>query len=205
MATVAELTATMPQRWRTPETDPGRTARRGAAAVRPGAAPGDEPGRRIAVAGLARRRDGVVTLFAEDQALFDVAESLAAEADRIVAAAGDPTRTVVAAGRVRPRLEAAVPAGVTVPAALAEPLRRVTLAAAASKHAAASGAGDLHHRDLAPVAALELTFAGFGGQQPRPGGDPRTGPGPVPGRARAAAAARTRRPRHRRWAGAEVR
>jgi hypothetical protein len=47
-------------------------------------------------------------------------------------------------------------------------LRRVTLAAAASKCAAASGAGDLHHRDLASVAALELTFAGFGGQQLAP-------------------------------------
>ena len=115
-----------------------------------------------------RRRGGVVSLLAEDQALFDVAESLAAEADRTVAAAGDPTRVVVPAGRVRSRLQAAVPAGAALPPALAEPQRRVTLAAATSTHAAASGAGELHHRDLAPVVALELTFAGFGGQQLAP-------------------------------------
>ena len=52
--------------------------------------------------------------------------------------------------------------------ALAEPQRRATLAAAASQHAAASGAGELHHRDLEPVAALELTFADLGGQQLSP-------------------------------------
>jgi serine/threonine protein kinase len=115
-----------------------------------------------------RRREGVVRLLAAEQSLFDVAESLAAEADRLVAAAGDPTRAIVPAHRVRGRLEAAVPAGVSVPAALAEPGRRATLAAAASTRAAASGAGELHHRDLTPVAALELTFAGFGGQQLAP-------------------------------------
>jgi serine/threonine protein kinase len=115
-----------------------------------------------------RRRGGVVMLLAEDQALFDVAESLASEADRLVAAAGDPARAVVPANRAKARLEAAVPAGVEVPEALKQPLRRVTLAAAASTHAAASGAGELHHRDLAPVAALELTFSGFGGQQLAP-------------------------------------
>ncbi len=65
-------------------------------------------------------------------------------------------------------MTAAVPTGETWPAALAEPLRRAALAAAASTHAAASGAGELHHRDLSPVAALELTFAGFGGQQLAP-------------------------------------
>ncbi|MDQ1287210.1 MAG: hypothetical protein QG622_775, partial [Actinomycetota bacterium] len=43
-----------------------------------------------------------------------------------------------------------------------------TLAAGVSTRAAASGAGELHHRDLAPAAALELTFAGFGGQQLTP-------------------------------------
>ena len=83
------------------------------------------------------------------QALFDVAESLAAEADRTVAAAGDPTRVVVPAGRVRSRLQAAVPAGAALPPALAEPQRRVTLAAATSTHAAASGAGELHQPPVA--------------------------------------------------------
>ena len=114
-----------------------------------------------------RRRGGIVTLLAEDQALFDVAESLAAEADRLVAV-GDPTRAVVPAHRAQVRLGEAVPAGVVLPPGLTEPLRRVTLGAAASMHAAASGAGELHHRDLEPLAALELTFAGFGGQQLAP-------------------------------------
>jgi serine/threonine protein kinase len=167
VATVAELTATVLATL-TPELTPDQRLAQGLLrfALERRRAMNRADGSQLPV--WPRRRDGVVTLFAEDQALFDVAESLAAEADRIVATAGDPARTVVPAARVRPRLEAAVPAGITVPTALAEPLRRVTLAAAASKQAAASGAGDLHHRDLAPVAALELTFAGFGGQQLAP-------------------------------------
>ncbi|MDQ1305164.1 MAG: hypothetical protein QG671_994, partial [Actinomycetota bacterium] len=51
-----------------------------------------------------RRRDGVVTLLAEEQSLFDVAEALGAEADRIVGEAGEPERVVVPASRVRARL-----------------------------------------------------------------------------------------------------
>ncbi|WBB47303.1 BREX system serine/threonine kinase PglW [Verrucosispora sp. WMMA2044] len=115
-----------------------------------------------------RRRAGVVTLLAEDQALCDVAESLASEADRLVNAAGDAANLVIPAQRVQARLEAAVPTESGWPAALADPLRRVTLAAAASTHAAASGAGDLHHRGFTAVAALAQTFADFGGQQLTP-------------------------------------
>ncbi|QLQ39641.1 BREX system serine/threonine kinase PglW [Micromonospora robiginosa] len=115
-----------------------------------------------------RRRAGVVTLLAEDQALCDVAESLAAEADRLVNAAGDAANAVIPAQRAQARLEAAVPAESGWPAALADPLRRVTLAAAASTHAAASGAGDLHHRGFTAAAALAQTFADFGGQQLTP-------------------------------------
>ncbi|MBL8931663.1 MAG: BREX system serine/threonine kinase PglW [Kineosporiaceae bacterium] len=114
-----------------------------------------------------RRRGGQVSLLAVDQALFDVADTLAAEADRLVAAL-DASREVVAAGRVRDRLAAVMPPLPDVPAALAEPQRRATLAAATSAHAAASGAGELHHRDLSPVAALALTFADLGGQQLSP-------------------------------------
>ncbi|MBQ1057674.1 BREX system serine/threonine kinase PglW [Micromonospora sp. C32] len=115
-----------------------------------------------------RRRAGVVTLLAEDQALCDVAESLASEADRLVNAAGDAANAVIPAQRAQARLEAAVPAESGWPAALADPLRRVTLAAAASTHAAASGAGDLHHRGFTAAAALAHTFADFGGQQLTP-------------------------------------
>ena len=42
------------------------------------------------------------------------------------------------------------------PEPLRQPQRRVALAAAASAHAACSGAGELHHRDLAPVAGVGL-------------------------------------------------
>ncbi|RLQ04570.1 BREX system serine/threonine kinase PglW [Micromonospora sp. BL1] len=115
-----------------------------------------------------RRRAGVVTLLAEDQALCDVAESLASEADRLVNAASDAANAVIPAQRAQARLEAAVPAESGWPAALADPLRRVTLAAAASTHAAASGAGDLHHRGFTAAAALAQTFADFGGQQLTP-------------------------------------
>ncbi|WP_164842726.1 BREX system serine/threonine kinase PglW [Actinoplanes solisilvae] len=115
-----------------------------------------------------RRRGGVVTLLAEDQTFCDVAESLAAEADRLVSATGDPANAIIPAQRVRARLDAAVPIEEGWPAVLREPLRRVTLAAAASTHAAASGAGDLHHRDLTTIAALAQTFADFGGQQLTP-------------------------------------
>ena len=63
-----------------------------------------------------RRRDGQVRLLAEDQDLFDVAESLAAEADRLVTTAGDPRRAVVPAARVRQRLATLVPDSLTRPA-----------------------------------------------------------------------------------------
>ncbi|WP_433792658.1 BREX system serine/threonine kinase PglW [Actinoplanes sp. CA-252034] len=115
-----------------------------------------------------RRRGGLVTLLAEDQALCDVAESLAAEADRLVNATGDLANTVIPAQRAQARLEAAVPTESSWPSALADPLRRVSLAAAASTFAAASGAADLHHRDFTAVAALAQTFADFGGQQLTP-------------------------------------
>jgi serine/threonine protein kinase len=171
VATVAELTATVLAAL-APQPHPDERLARGLLrfalerhkAVTRATKPADDS--RLPV--WVRRRGGVVTLLGQDQALFDVAESLAAEADRLVAAAGDPARAVVPATRVRARLEAAVPAGIAVPAELAQPARRVALAAAASTQAAASGAGELHHRDLAPIAALELTFAGFGGQQLAP-------------------------------------
>lgn len=166
VATVAELTAPVLEAL-TPQSSPDERLARGLLrfALERRRAMNKADGSRPPV--WVRRRGGIVTLFAEDQALFDVAESLAAQADRIVAA-GDPTRTVIPASRAQAQLAMAVPAGIAVPENLAEPLRRVALAAAASTQAAASGAGELHHRALAPVTALELTFAGFGGQQLTP-------------------------------------
>jgi serine/threonine protein kinase len=111
-----------------------------------------------------RRRAGIVALLAEDQALFDVAESLGSEADALVDAAGDATRALIPAARATARLVSVLP-GTGIPAELADPMRLVRLGAAMSSRAAASGAGELHHRDLSQVAALELSFKGFGGGQ----------------------------------------
>jgi hypothetical protein len=168
VATVAELTRTVVEALR-PETHPDQRLARGLLrfALERRKAMSRADGVQPPPVWL-RRRAGVVTLLAEDQALCDVAESLAAEADGLVGAAGDTANTVIPAQRVQARLEAAVPTESGWPAALADPLRRVTLAAAASAHAAASGAGDLHHRDFTAVAALAQTFADFGGQQLTP-------------------------------------
>jgi serine/threonine protein kinase len=167
VATVAELTRTVAETLR-PETHPDERLARGLlrfALERRKAmnkAGGSQPPIWI------RRRAGVVTLLAEEQTLCDVAESLAAEADRLVNATGDTANAVIPAQRAQARLEVAVPTESGWPSALADPLRRVSLAAAASTFAAASGAGDLHHRDFTAVAALAQTFADFGGQQLTP-------------------------------------
>ncbi|MFG3685442.1 BREX system serine/threonine kinase PglW [Micromonospora sp. NPDC047740] len=167
VATVAELTRTVTETL-APETHPDERLARGLLrfALERRKAMNKADGSQPPV--WVRRRAGVVTLLAEDHALCDVAESLASEADRLVNATGDAANAVIPAQRAQARLEAAVPTESGWPAALADPLRRVTLAAAASTHAAASGAGDLHHRGFTAVAALAQTFADFGGQQLTP-------------------------------------
>ncbi|MGW3855742.1 BREX system serine/threonine kinase PglW [Micromonospora arida] len=167
VATVAELTRTVVEKLR-PGTHPDERLARGLLrfALERRKAMNKADGSQPPV--WVRRRGGVVTLLAEDQALFDVAESLATEADQLVNATGDAANAVIPAQRAQARLEVAVPIESGWPPALADPLRRVTLAAAASTIAAASGAGDLYHRDLTAVAALAQTFADFGGQQLTP-------------------------------------
>ncbi|MFK3981379.1 BREX system serine/threonine kinase PglW [Micromonospora sp. NPDC050397] len=167
VATVAELTRTVIETLR-PGTHPDERLARGLLrfALERRKAMNKADGSQPPV--WVRRRAGVVTLLAEEQTLCDVAESLAAEADRLVNATGGAANAVIPAQRAQARLEAAVPTESGWPQALADPLRRVTLAAAASTFAAASGAGDLHHRDFTAVAALAQTFADFGGQQLTP-------------------------------------
>jgi hypothetical protein len=117
-----------------------------------------------------RKSTGRVILLGEGQALFDPAESLGVLADRLVEEAGEPTRAVVSSARAQGRLAADLPAEAAMPEGLRDPMRLVRLGAAMSAKAAASGAGELHHRDLSQVAALELTFKDFGGgQQLSPG------------------------------------
>ncbi|NHA66848.1 BREX system serine/threonine kinase PglW [Phycicoccus flavus] len=110
-----------------------------------------------------RRRDDLV-LVATEQALLDVAETLGAEADDLVAALGDWTSEVVPAPTVTSRLQRALPAE-SLPANMRDGARLARLAAATSRTAAASGAGELHHRDFSRRAALAVTFSGFGGGQ----------------------------------------
>jgi hypothetical protein len=102
VATVAELTATVLETLAPQEHPDERLARgllRFALERRRAMNRADGSQRPVWV----RRRGGVVTLLAQDQGLFDVAESLGAEADRIVAEAGEARPAVVPASRVRVR------------------------------------------------------------------------------------------------------
>ncbi|MBK6874123.1 MAG: BREX system serine/threonine kinase PglW [Kineosporiaceae bacterium] len=164
VATLSELTATVLESLATQEHPDGRLARgllRFALERRRALGRADGAGESLWL----RRRSGVALLVAGDQTLLDVAEPLGAEADRLVAAAGDPVQAVVPAARACARLEAALPSDGSLPAGLRDPIRLVRLAASLSTHAASSGAGELHHRDLSQRAALELAFVGFGGGQ----------------------------------------
>jgi len=116
---------------------------------------------------VTRRREGQVVLIAQEPFLLDVAEALGREANAIVAAVGDPATAVVPASRAKARLWATFDAfpDQQLPRAIRESDRIVRLGAAMSTHAAATGAGDLHHRDLTQTAALAQTFKGFGGAQ----------------------------------------
>ncbi|KRE61575.1 BREX system serine/threonine kinase PglW [Nostocoides sp. Soil756] len=111
-----------------------------------------------------RRREGGLVLIAAEQSLLDVAETLGGEADALVAGLGDPTTDVVAAALVTSRLQRVLPAE-QLPDGIREGARLARLAAATSRTAMASGAGELHHRDLSSRAALQIAFAGFGGGQ----------------------------------------
>lgn len=110
-----------------------------------------------------RRRDGVLTLMAAQPELLDIAELAGREADNIIDAAGDPLTTITPAARVSGRLMRVIGTD-GLPDAL-QGQRLVDLAAAASKHASVTAAGDLHHRDLGFATALQTTFRGFGSVQ----------------------------------------
>ena len=111
-----------------------------------------------------RRRDGGLVLISIDQPLLDVAEKLGVEADTLIAALGDHTSEVVTPSLATARLQRVLPAE-ALPESLRDGARLARLAAASSHSARASGAGELHHRDLSLTSALTITFAGFGGGQ----------------------------------------
>lgn len=107
-----------------------------------------------------RRRQSRVILIGTEQDLLDVAESVAARAEELVAQAGDPATAVVPARRAAEELAKVLQAAdLPQDGEGLRDLGRVTdLAGALSVTTAVSAAGDLHHRDLSPITALQLTF-----------------------------------------------
>ncbi|MFK5634037.1 BREX system serine/threonine kinase PglW [Ornithinimicrobium sp. LYQ103] len=113
-----------------------------------------------------RRRDGRMNLVAVEPTLLEVAETLGREADRLVATGtGELRDQVVAADVVAERLDAALGRTADLPTALQDAGRRARLAAAVSARAAASGAGELHHRDLPVGSAVAHTLGGMASTQ----------------------------------------
>jgi serine/threonine protein kinase len=115
-----------------------------------------------------RRRDGRLALLATQPTLLDAAEALGREADRLVAQAQLAGEPVVGARRAVEPLRTVVLRIADAGPVLTEDARLLRLAAALSHDAAVSGAGELHHRDLPPAAALGLALKGVGGTQPLP-------------------------------------
>lgn len=113
-----------------------------------------------------RRRDGRMNLIATGSMLVDLAEALGREADRLVATStGEHHDLLVAADVVTERLATASAPWDTAQEDTLDASRRVRLAAAVSHRAAASGAGELHHRDLPATAALAHTLRGVAAHQ----------------------------------------
>lgn len=127
-----------------------------------------------------RRRAGTVVLIGRSTTLLDLAEQLGHEADQLLAQSPGDYAALVPAERVAPRLAKTVASfrlsvdetdgqrTAQLQAALAvltSPARLVRLAASMSKEAAASGAAELHHRDLTQHDALRLAFRGLAGAQ----------------------------------------
>nr|BFF06752.1 hypothetical protein GCM10023233_17210 [Brevibacterium otitidis] len=113
-----------------------------------------------------RRREGRMRLVATDAALIDLAESLGREADRLVATStGEQHDLLVAADLVAERLAPSTVHDDDAAQPLLDSGRRVRLAAAVSQQAAASGAGELHHRDLPAAAAVAHALRGVAAHQ----------------------------------------
>ncbi len=112
-----------------------------------------------------RRRHGRrLALLAADELLLAAAEAAAARADDLVGADRD---AVIAAPTAARELRAAFEKGYTsvsdTDATVTAPAdqRLVRLAAVISGHAAVSGRGELHHRQISPAAAAEVALRGL--------------------------------------------
>lgn len=111
-----------------------------------------------------RRRDGSAVLIARETALLDVAERLGREADTLIgASAAQPA--VVPAARVESKMTAIVRDAGIEDDLLLERARLASLAAGTSRRASASGAGELHTRDLTQAEAVALCLRGVAGPQ----------------------------------------
>lgn len=111
-----------------------------------------------------RRRDGNAVVIALEPPLLDLAERLGREADTLLSqSTAQPA--VVPAERVQQRLTALVDiAGIGDPL-LRDRARLAALASGLSRNAAASGSGELHHRNLSQIDALILTLGSVAGPQ----------------------------------------
>lgn len=112
-----------------------------------------------------RRRHGRrLALLANDELLLAAAESAAKRADELVAV---DLNTVIPAMTAARELRAAFQEGYRsvsdVETQVPQPtdVRLVRLSAAVSKHAAVSGRGELHNKDISPAAALQVALTGL--------------------------------------------
>ena len=115
-----------------------------------------------------RRRDRKLALLAADPMLLAAAEAAAARADDLVAPDRD---AVIPAPTAARELAKAFQAGYTsvsdtdTPVMPPSDARLVRLAAAGSRHAAVSGRGELHNRDISPAAAAAVALRGLSQQE----------------------------------------
>jgi serine/threonine protein kinase len=112
-----------------------------------------------------RRRSGRLLALSVSPDLLDLADALVRCADGLIEQARSAAEPVVPAGRAAAELRAVAGMGDDGRAQLSD-ARLVQLAAAMSEHAALSGRGELHDRDLGAVDAIRLALAGVTGAQP---------------------------------------
>lgn len=111
-----------------------------------------------------RRRDGNAVVIAVETPLLDLAERLGREADALLSQS-TVQPALVPAVRVQQRLTALLDAADIDDPLLRDRARLAALAAGLSRNAAASGSGELHHRNLSQVDALKLTLGSVAGPQ----------------------------------------
>jgi serine/threonine protein kinase len=117
-----------------------------------------------------RRRGGRPVLLAANPDLLDVAEALGRAADKLILGLNpqEPYDAVVPPIRVTEALSQAVGGLADAQPALANPVRLAQLAAQVSTRAAASGIGELHHRELPAHRAIALALNAIAAGQKLP-------------------------------------